>query len=166
MAEELEKELQDLDPEEQKKLKKLLEKDAKSFRTPTGFWKWTVGASRRRRWSCFISMPPALKAVATQYHRGVYVFITYVLVFLVYPAGQEMHSLAALAASRRDDLFAPLAIFFFYEDAAAFRARLGEFGSAWSDQGVAAALALRRSVAVLVLGAFGHDGGADCRSTA
>ena len=37
-------ELQDLDEKEQQKLKKLMEKDAKTYRSPTGLFKWLVAA--------------------------------------------------------------------------------------------------------------------------
>ena len=87
MAEELLEDLKDLSPKEQEKLKKLLEKDSKSYRSPTGVFKWLVsvlGASM----VLFYFYTAGLAAVATQYHRGVYVFVTYVLVFLLYPAGK------------------------------------------------------------------------------
>ena len=86
MAEELQEELQDLSPEEQEKLKKLMEKDSKSYRSPTGLFKWLVAALGGGM-VLFYFYTAGLAAVATQYHRGVYVFVTYVLVFLLYPAG-------------------------------------------------------------------------------
>ena len=87
MAEELLEELKDLSPEEQEKLKKLLEKDAKSYRSPTGIFRWLV-AVLGAGMVLFYFYTAGLAAVATQYHRGVYVFVTYVLVFLLYPAGK------------------------------------------------------------------------------
>ncbi|HSH70496.1 MAG TPA: hypothetical protein VK997_11300, partial [Deferrisomatales bacterium] len=85
MSEELEH-LVDVDEENQAKLKALMEKDAKSGRSSTGVWKWIVavlGVSM----VVFYFFAAGVASVATQYHLGVYVFITYVLVFLVYPAG-------------------------------------------------------------------------------
>ncbi|MDH3998309.1 MAG: TRAP transporter fused permease subunit [Desulfuromonadales bacterium] len=87
MAEELQEDLKDLSPEEQKKLKKLMEKDAKSYRSPTGFFKWLV-ALLGAGMVLFYFYTAGLAAVATQYHRGVYVFVTFILVFLLYPAGK------------------------------------------------------------------------------
>lgn len=87
MAEELQEELKDLSPEEQEKLKKLMEKDSKSYRSPIGFFKWLV-AVLGAGMVLFYFYTAGLAAVATQYHRGVYVFVTYVLVFLLYPAGK------------------------------------------------------------------------------
>ena len=86
MAEELQEELKDLSPKEQEKLKKLMEKDSKSYRSPTGLFKWLVAALGGGM-VLFYFYTAGLAAVATQYHRGVYVFVTYVLVFLLYPAG-------------------------------------------------------------------------------
>jgi TRAP transporter 4TM/12TM fusion protein len=87
MAEELAEDLKSLSPEEQEKLKKLMEKDSKSYRSPTGFFKWLVAALGGGM-VLFYFYTAGLAAVATQYHRGVYVFVTYVLVFLLYPAGK------------------------------------------------------------------------------
>ena len=87
MTEELQDDLQGLSAEEQEKLKKLMEKDSKSYRSPTGFFKWLVavlGASM----VLFYFYAAGMAAVATNYHLGVYVFVTYVLVFLLYPAGK------------------------------------------------------------------------------
>lgn len=87
MTEKLQEELQDLSPEEQEKLRKLMEKDSKSYRSPVGFFKWLV-AVLGAGMVLFYFYTAGLAAVATQYHRGVYVFVTYVLVFLLYPAGK------------------------------------------------------------------------------
>jgi len=88
MAEELQEDLKALSPEEQEKLRKLMEKDAKSYRSPTGLFKWLV-AVLGAGMVLFYFYTAGLAAVATQYHRGVYVFATYVLVFLLYPAGKN-----------------------------------------------------------------------------
>lgn len=87
MTEELQEDLKDLSPQEQEKLRKLMEKDAKSYRSPAGFFKWLV-AVLGAGMVLFYFYTAGLAAVATQYHRGVYVFVTYVLVFLLYPAGK------------------------------------------------------------------------------
>ena len=50
MAEELQEDLKNLSPEEQEKLKRLMEKDAKSYRSPTGFFKWLVAALEKTGW--------------------------------------------------------------------------------------------------------------------
>jgi len=131
-------ELKDLAPEEQEKLKKLMEKDAKSFRTPTGFWKWAV-ALLAAGMVLFYFYSAGLKAVATEYHRGVYVFATYVLVFLLYPAGRRrIRIVLSLMLGAMFSVAA--AIWLFFPDTASFHARLMEFGTLWNEQGFAAAL--------------------------
>ncbi|MCB9465471.1 MAG: TRAP transporter fused permease subunit [Candidatus Eisenbacteria bacterium] len=73
---------------EDEKLKELLEKDAKTGRTPTGLWHWIIAALGAFMVG-FYFYTAGVASVATQFHLGVYVFITYVLVFLVYPAGRS-----------------------------------------------------------------------------
>jgi TRAP transporter 4TM/12TM fusion protein len=70
---------------DQGKLDEIVKKDAKFGRGLTGFW---------RRFTEVLLMGMVLfylynsgyRSVAVQYHRGVYVLLTYVLVFLLYPA--------------------------------------------------------------------------------
>jgi TRAP transporter 4TM/12TM fusion protein len=136
MAEESRETLQHLSPEEQKKLKKLMAKDAKSFRTPTGFWHWVV-ALLGAGMVLFYFYSAGLKAVATQYHRGIYVFATYVLVFLLYPAGKkQIRVMLSLILGAMISCTA--AVLFLFEDTAAFHSWLTDFGAAWSEQGMAA----------------------------
>ena len=71
--------------EQDDKVKELLEKDAKTARSPSGPWRWLV-ALLGAGMVIFYFYTAGVTSVATQYHRGVYVFITYVLVFLLYPA--------------------------------------------------------------------------------
>lgn len=78
--------LTDMHSEDKDKLKKLMEKDAKTFRTPTGFWHWVV-ALLGAALVFFYFYAAGVASVGTQFHLGIYVFITYVLVFLLYPVG-------------------------------------------------------------------------------
>jgi len=148
MSEELEG-LVDLDAKEKEKLKELMEKDAKSGRRATGVWKWIVavlGVSM----VVFYFYAAGITSVATQYHLGVYVFITYVLVFLQYPVGSRW-------------MRVPLSLFlgavvvcfvasFFYESVAAFHDRLMLVYDAWSDEGAAAFFGQAVSLWPLILG--------------
>jgi TRAP transporter 4TM/12TM fusion protein len=122
---------------DQSSVKQLLEKDAKSGRQPTAAWRPIV-AGLGAVMVLFYFYTAGLASVGTQYHRGVYVFITYVLVFLLYPVGSR-------------PLRYPLSLFLgfvtsgaagawlFYPDVATFHARLLQVGEAWGE-GVGAAL--------------------------
>ncbi len=86
MSEELQDELKG-HPEEEKKLSEVLEKESASARKPAGILRLLVSVLG----ACmvvFYFYTAGVTSVATQYHRGVYVFITYILVFLLYPAGK------------------------------------------------------------------------------
>jgi len=122
MAEELQEDLKHLSPEEQEKLKKLMEKDSKSYRSPTGFFKWLV-AVLGGGMVLFYFYTAGLAAVATQYHRGVYVFVTFVLVFLLYPAGKTSMRIP-LSLIIGGILSCAIAAFGFFETPDAFHAEL------------------------------------------
>ena len=67
MSEELKKEIASNDKKDQKKLKELVEKDAKSARKPAGLWHWItalLGASM----VLFYFYTAGITTVATQYH--------------------------------------------------------------------------------------------------
>jgi TRAP transporter 4TM/12TM fusion protein len=64
-----------------------------------------------------------LAAVATQYHRGVYVFVTYVLVFLLYPAGKT-HTRIPLTLIISGIFSCAIAAFGFFETVDTFHAEL------------------------------------------
>ena len=137
MSEDLSEEIKDLSAAEKAKLKELMEKEARSFRVPTGFWKWLV-AILGAVMVLFYFYSAGLRAVATQYHRGVYVFVTYVLVFLLYPAGKvQIRLLLGLALGAM--ISGSIAALFFFPDVATFHATLMAFGERWSSQGPVAA---------------------------
>ena len=83
-------ELDALDEEQKLKVQELLEKDAASGRSPAGFWYWLV-AILGGGMVLFYFYTAGLASVATQYHRGIYVLITFVLVFLLYPSGDSWY---------------------------------------------------------------------------
>ncbi len=122
MAEELLEDLKDLSPEEQEKLKKLLEKDSKSYRSPTGLFKWLVGVLGASM-VLFYFYAAGMAAVATHYHLGVYVFVTYVLVFLLYPAGKDRIRIP-LSLVIGGIFSCTIAAFGFYETTDAFHAAI------------------------------------------
>jgi TRAP transporter 4TM/12TM fusion protein len=132
MSDEL-KDLQDLGTEEKKKLKELMEKDAKSYRTPTGFWK-LVTALLGAALVAFYFYAAGVASVGTQYHLGIYVFITYVLVFLLYPVGNTSMRVF-LGFFMGLIISSAVAIRFFLGGTVDFYNRLMVFRRAWSDHG-------------------------------
>ena len=139
MAEDLIKEIESINKEDQKKLKKLIEKDAKSARKPNGLWKWVtalLGASM----VLFYFYTAGITTVSTQYHRGVYVFITYVLVFLLYPAG-KLYLRIPLNLFIGFVLSSAVTLFMFYGgDTIAFHDHLLVINKAWRSGGFGAAM--------------------------
>ena len=127
-----------LDEKDQKKLKELMEKDAKTFRSPTGFFKWAV-AILGGAMVLFYFYTAGLAAVATQYHRGVYVFVTYVLVFLLYPAGQTRMRLP-ITAILGFLLACASAAFFYYGDPSLFHNQMMSIHDVHQQAGLAAAI--------------------------
>jgi len=84
MSERSDNEFDDLDPKDQEKLKKIIAKDSKFLRDPKGLWGVVVsllGATL----VLFYFYAAGIASVGTQFHLGIYVLITYVLVFLLYP---------------------------------------------------------------------------------
>ena len=70
---------------DKEKLDKIVRKDEKAGRTMSGFWFYFTSAILASM-VLFYLYNSGFRSVAVQYHRGVYVLLTYVLVFLCYPA--------------------------------------------------------------------------------
>ncbi|MCB2186138.1 MAG: TRAP transporter fused permease subunit [Deltaproteobacteria bacterium] len=81
----VEEDLPELDSEADKDtLKELVSKDSKSGRGLTGFWYWLV-AGMGTFMVVFYMYNAGIASVDTQYYFGVYVLLTYAMVFLSYP---------------------------------------------------------------------------------
>lgn len=74
----------ELETADQDVLDELMEKDAKSGRELTRFWYWLTSGLGIFM-VLFYMWNSGVSPVSTQYHRGIYVLITFVLVFLTYP---------------------------------------------------------------------------------
>lgn len=118
MSTDLDNDFADLSKTEKKKLKELVEKDAKANRNPTGFWKLVI-ALLGAGLVLFYFYAAGISSVGTQYHLGIYVFITYVLVFLLYPAGSPTVR-AVLSLLLSTVLVSVIAIVFIYRDHVVF----------------------------------------------
>jgi len=126
------------EPVQSEKVKDLLEKDAKTGRQPRGVWHVLV-AGLAAAMVFFYFYAAGLASVSTQYHLGVYVFITYVLVFLLYPAG-KLWNRVPLAILIGAVVSGAATAALLYPDMASFHDRLLAVGEAWSSSGAAAAL--------------------------
>ncbi len=151
------KALEILDAEQQEKVKELLEKDSASGRSPSGIWHWIV-ALLGFGMVVFYFYTAGLASVATQYHRGVYVLVTYILVFLLYPGGSTWFKyplavlVGALVASTASALL-------FFGDVNAFHQALMSIGDTWKESGAGAALgAMGPGMWVMVVGTLAIGG--------
>jgi hypothetical protein len=78
--------LASLSQKERSKLQELIEKDAKAERQVRGPWLWLTSLLGAAMVLIYF-YGAGVQALDTQYHLGIYVLITFVLVFLLYPAG-------------------------------------------------------------------------------
>lgn len=137
MSDEL-NDLHELGPEEKKKLKELMEKDSKAYRTPTGFWS-LVTALFGVALVLFYFYAAGVASVGTQYHLGVYVFITYVLVFLLYPT-RNAPMQVILGYVLGLVISSVVAMNTFLSGTSDLYSRLMVFRDAWSEHGLVSAL--------------------------
>lgn len=142
----------ELSAAEKEKLKALMEKDAKSFRTPTGFWHW-VTALLGAFMVIFYFYAAGITTVGTQYHLGIYVCITYLLVFLLYPAGGALIR-AGLSLVMGTVLASVGAIFLLFPDPAAFHAEWRRIFDLLEEAGFTAALAAAAPLWPMIAGAM------------
>jgi TRAP transporter 4TM/12TM fusion protein len=73
-----------LAPEQKEKLKKIQAKESKIGRKLTGFWKMLISVMGVTM-VLFYFYAAGISPVSDQYHRGVYVLLTYVMIFLIFP---------------------------------------------------------------------------------
>ncbi len=130
--------LDSLSPDEQQKLKELMEKDAKSERQLTGPWAWLAAALAATMVAIYF-YGAGVAALSTQYHLGIYVLITFVLVFLLYPAGSRTaHGGLSLISATL--LAVLVSCFLVYDSPTAFYQQLSLFRETWDYDGLSMAL--------------------------
>lgn len=127
-----------VEPEANDQLQELIEKDAKTTRALGGPWKW-IAAMLCAAMVLFYFYTAGIASVATQFHRGVYVFLTVVLIFLYYPAGRTwVHWILSFVTAGL--AVGAVALTWFSESPAAFHARLVHVGEIWGASGAGAGL--------------------------
>ena len=145
--------LEALDPGQKEKVQEFLEKDNASGRNLAGAWQWVVTLLGGGM-VVFYFYTAGLASVATQYHRGVYVLVTYVLVFLLYPSGNAWYKypLALLLGTL---VAGTASVCLFYPNVTSFHAALLAVGDAWSSAGPGVAIAaMGGPLWALVIGAL------------
>ena len=145
--------LEALDPGQKEKVQEFLEKDNASGRNLAGAWQWVVTLLGGGM-VVFYFYTAGLASVATQYHRGVYVLVTYVLVFLLYPSGSAWYKypLALLLGTL---VAGTVSACLFYPNVTSFHAALLAVGDAWSSAGPGVAIAaMGGPLWALVIGAL------------
>ena len=90
-----------------------------------------------------------MTTVGTQFHLGIYVFITYILVFLLYPAGGPIMR-GVLGLLLGFILSCIAAVLLFFPDVATFHGRIMGLFDTLSDEGLVQALAAGASLWPLV----------------
>ncbi len=159
MSDDTEKTLESMEAGDKEKLKKLMEKDAKTFRAPTGFWGWVV-ALLGAALVIFYFYAAGVASVGTQFHLGIYVFITYVLVFLLYPVGTLwVRVLMNLVLSFVLTSF--FAILVVYQDHVIYYRHIMALADSFKEEGLAAGLSQALTLwplllATLVFGVLLH----------
>lgn len=132
------KSLEALDEEQRKKIKELAEKEAKAERQPPGLWQWLVSLLGAALVLIYF-YGAGFQALPTEYHLGVYVLITFMLVFLLYPAGSPT-ALAVMSAFAGLLLSVLASSYLVFESPFAFWDQLTYFRETWEYDGLSLAL--------------------------
>jgi TRAP transporter 4TM/12TM fusion protein len=109
--------------QDQERLKEIIEKDSKAGRSLQGFWKNVVAALGISMVIFYLYC--AATPVATQYFLGVYVLLTYVMVFLVYPLSRKSPSFRPSAMDIVLALVAVFAVGYYIVEYEAINYRMG-----------------------------------------
>lgn len=132
------KSLDALDEEQRKKIKELAEKEAKAERQPPGLWQWLVSLLGAALVLIYF-YGAGFQALPTEYHLGVYVLITFMLVFLLYPAGSPT-ALAVMSAFAGLLLSVLASSYLVFESPFALWDQLTYFRETWEYDGLSLAL--------------------------
>jgi TRAP transporter 4TM/12TM fusion protein len=128
-----------LSPEEKKKLRELMQKDAKAERRVRGPWLWLTSLLGAAMVLIYF-YGAGVQALDTQYHLGVYVLITFVLVFLLYPAGGRF-AVGTMSIWSAVLLAVLVSCFWVFESPTAFYNQIKLFSETWEYDGLAQAWA-------------------------
>ncbi|WP_058556376.1 TRAP transporter fused permease subunit [Thiohalocapsa sp. ML1] len=131
--------LASLDEQDRKKVQELMQKDARAERRLAGPWRWLTALLGAAMVLIYF-YGAGVQALETQYHLGVYVLITFVMIFILYPAGSRLALfwMSLIAAG----LLAVLASsYLVFDSPTAFYDQITLFRETWEYDGLAAAWA-------------------------
>ena len=131
--------LDGLSSEERKKVQALMQKDAKAERRVRGPWLWMTSLLGAAMVLIYF-YGAGVQALDTQYHLGVYVLITFVLVFLLYPAGGRF-AVGTMSVWTAAMLAVLVSCFWVFESPTAFYNQITLFRETWEYDGLAKAWA-------------------------
>jgi TRAP-type uncharacterized transport system fused permease subunit len=131
--------LEGLGSEERKKVQELMQKDAKAERRVRGPWLWLTSLLGAAMVLIYF-YGAGFQALDTQYHLGVYVLITFVLVFLLYPAGGRI-AVGAMSVWTAAMLAVLVSCFWVFDSPTAFYDQITLFRETWEYDGFAKARA-------------------------
>ncbi|MEY6433043.1 TRAP transporter permease [Thioalkalicoccus limnaeus] len=131
--------LADLSPEERRKVEELMQQDVKAERRVRGPWLWLTSLLGAAMVLTYF-YGAGVQALDTQYHLGVYVLITFVLIFLLYPAGGRV-AVAAMSLWAGALLAVVASSFWLFDSPTAFYDQITLFRETWEYDGLAEAWA-------------------------
>jgi TRAP transporter 4TM/12TM fusion protein len=131
--------LASLSQKERSKRQELIEKDAKAERQVRGPWLWLTSLLGAAMVLIYF-YGAGVQALDTQYHLGIYVLITFVLVFLLYPAGGRI-AVGAMSLWSAALLAVLTSCFWVFDSPTAFYNQITLFRETWEYDGLAKAWA-------------------------
>lgn len=123
---------------EDEKIKKIIEKEEKSTRTVRGFWHW-VAMILMAALVLIYFYSSGISPISAQLHRGIYVLLTYALVFIMYPAG-SVWMRPVLCLLMGVGIASAGSTLVLFDGLAGFDAQVVAFTDLFQDEGLAAAL--------------------------
>ena len=134
------------------KLKKIIEKEERGTRKVSGFWSW-ISMVLMAAMVLIYFYSSGISPISAQLHRGIYVLLTYALIFILYPAG-SVWIRPVLCLLMGLGIASAGSTFVLYDGLAGFDARVVNFKELFQDQGMAAALGGLGSLWIVFLAGF------------
>jgi TRAP transporter 4TM/12TM fusion protein len=125
-------------PPEDQKLKKIIEKEERGTRKVSGFWHW-VSMVLMAAMVLIYFYSSGISPISAQLHRGIYVLLTYTLIFILYPVG-SVWIRPVLCLLMGLGIASAGSMFVLFDGLAGFDARVVTFKELFQDEGLAASL--------------------------